>query len=109
MIKKKKGSSNLVEYEVDERIMKLAFRDKDLELIKKGRGLPKKEVAPKFLLKYDLDEDPIEEFATMLEVKKRIKELVKDESSLKRDSIVVYAIKSKTKVTLEDKVVIKGI
>jgi len=54
-----------------------------------------------FLLKYDLDEDPIEEFETMAQVKERIDYLVQNERSLKRDSIVVYTIKKKQRVTVK--------
>lgn len=55
-----------------------------------------------FLLKYDLDEDPVEEFETMAEVKDRIAELVKTEETLKQDSIVVYEVKSvkRAKITI---------
>lgn len=57
-----------------------------------------------FLLKYDLDEDPIEEFETMKEVDDRIKQLVEEEDSLQKDSIVIYEIKSKHEVKIETKI-----
>ena len=56
-----------------------------------------KEPKVNFLLKYDLDEDPIEEFETLNKVKERIKELMKNDD-LDRDSIVIYEIKSKKEV-----------
>lgn len=59
-----------------------------------------------FLLQYQLDEDPIEEFSTMNEVEERLKELAEDEN-LQRDSIVLYEIKSKKQVLLETKITIK--
>lgn len=64
-----------------------------------------------FLLKYDLKSDPLEECATLEEVKERIEELVKnkDENGLKLDSITIYEIKSVKKITIETKVEIKGI
>lgn len=62
-----------------------------------------KEPKVNFLLKYELDEDPVEEFETMKEVEKRIKELL-DNEDLKKDSLVVYEIKSVKKVKLETKV-----
>jgi hypothetical protein len=71
------------------------------------RGRPRVKPAPvNFLLKYDLDEDPIEEFETMEQVKERIKELAK-RSDLKRDSIVIYEVKKKRTVTIETKINIK--
>jgi hypothetical protein len=61
----------------------------------------------RFLLQYELEEDPIEEFSTMEEVNARIKELVEEEEDLKRDSMVVYEIKSKKQVKVETKISIK--
>lgn len=65
----------------------------------------------KFLLKYDLESDPVEEFETLAKVKERIEELVKDKdkNSLKLDSMVVYEINSVKKITVEISAVIKGI
>lgn len=78
------------------------------ELVKGKRGRPAKAKDPivKFLLKYDLDEDPIEEFESMQQVNKRIKELLQ-RSDLKRDSMVIYSVKSKKKVAIEPRIVIK--
>lgn len=79
------------------------------EIIKlAGSDKPAKVLPPKFLLQYELDEDPVEEFQTITEVKKRLQELSKYKT-LKRDRIFVYEIKKKVKVELEDKVVIKGL
>lgn len=71
------------------------------------RGRPAKAAKPRpvnFLLKYDLDEDPIEEFETMAQVKERIDYLVQHERSLKRDSIIVYTVKKKQKVNVRTKI-----
>lgn len=75
------------------------YKESDLELIEGVR----KSFKVNFLLKYDLDKDPIEEFETLVEVKKRIKELTKNDN-LKRDSIILYEIKSRKEVTLETSV-----
>jgi hypothetical protein len=83
---------------------------KGIELVtsKGKRGRPSTKPRPvKFLLKYDLDEDPIEEFETMEQVTDRIDYLVKNESSLKRDSMIVYEIKSKKVVSVETKIKMK--
>lgn len=58
----------------------------------------------KFLLKYMLDVDPIEEFETMEEVDKRIADLVKNKRSLKRDSIFVYEVAKIHHVQVEVKI-----
>lgn len=77
----------------------------DLVTAKGKRGRPRTKPKPvKFLLKYDLYEDPIEEFSTMDEVKERIDYLVKNESSLKRDSMIVYEIKSRKTVSVQTKI-----
>lgn len=71
----------------------------------------KHSVKPKpvhFLLKYDLDVDPIEEFETMKEVNDRIKELM-NRSDLKRDSMVVYEIKKKSVVKVDTKISLKAV
>jgi hypothetical protein len=85
-----------------------AWYSSDCTLIKQAkgkRGRPRTKPKPiKFLLKYDLDEDPIEEFSTMDEVRERIDYLVKNERSLKRDSMVVYEIRSKKTVSVETKI-----
>ena len=59
---------------------------------------------PKFLLKYDLEEDPIEEFQTMPEVRKRIKELVEEEDNLDEESMIIYEIKSVKKVKISKRI-----
>lgn len=72
-----------------------------LEFISKSNGkLPK----ANFLLKYDLDEDPIEEYETMKEVEERITWLVENKRSLRRDSIIIYEIKAKHEVTVATKI-----
>ena len=81
----------------------------EMQLLKKSNTTKEAEtLTTKFLLKYDLDEDPIEEFTTLVEVKKRIKEIAKKDD-LKRESIVVYEIKRKMKVTLQTKTVVVGL
>lgn len=61
-----------------------------------------------FLLKYELDEDPIEEYETLTQVKDRIKELV-EVKTLKRESIVVYQIAKVMPVKVKTETVIEGI
>jgi len=78
---------------------------KESQLTKVSGGGSNKPV--RFLLQYELDEDPIEEFSTMEEVNERIKELVEEEEDLNRDSMVVYEIKSKKTVKVETKITIK--
>jgi len=82
---------------------------KDWEL----RSGPKqgKSKTAKFVLAYrgGCCEDTTEEFETINEIKKRIK-VLHDDGEIETDSILtVYEIKKKLPVTLEDKVVIKGI
>jgi hypothetical protein len=78
-----------------------------VEKVKGKRGRPSTKLRPvKFLLKHDLDVDPIEEFETMDQVNERIKQLL-ERSDLKRDSMVVYEIKSKKQVKVETKISIK--
>lgn len=74
----------------------------DLKLIKPVKD--KKGRPVNFLLKYDLDEDPIEEFETMAQVKERINYLVQNERSLKRESIVIYTIKKKQRASVKTKI-----
>ena len=77
------------------------------ELVTGKRGRPRTKPAPvNFLLKYDLDKDPIEEYETMEQVKDRIK-VLSERSDLKRDSIVVYEIKRKKMVSIETKIKFK--
>lgn len=54
---------------------------------------------PRFILQYELDEDPFELFATEKEVRARIKDLA-ERRDLKRDSIKVYEIKNVRAVKL---------
>lgn len=78
----------------------------DLELVKVGK--PIKEPPIKFLLQYELDEDPVEEFATLNDLKRRLQEIVADNPrSLKRDRIYVYEVKKKIKIDVEEKTTIK--
>lgn len=82
-----------------------SYHQKDLKLAtRKDIAITNRSV--RFLLKYDLDQDPIEEFVTMDEVNVRIKELL-NRSDLRQDSMVVYEIKSKKKVKVETKITIK--
>lgn len=78
---------------------------KNLELIKKGKT--KKEVPPKFLLQYEIHGDPFEEFQTIAEIKKRIKELVPKGGH----KFVVWEIKKKIVLDVQkvESVSIKGI
>lgn len=80
--------------------------EKHLALVTAGK--PVKVVPMKYILQYELDEDPFELFATLPEVKARIRELIKD-SSLKRDRIYVYEIKKTTKVEVTTTTSIKGL
>lgn len=79
------------------------FKDSDLVLFKKG----KKSIDAKFLLQYEIEEDPFEEFQTIIDIKKRIKELVKDGAH----SFIVWEIKKKIVLDVEtvESVIIKGI
>ena len=72
-----------------------------LDLI--GKSKPKK---VNFLLQYELEEDPVEEFETIVQVRKRIKELLLRDD-LKEDSMVVYEIKSVKKVKISKSITIK--
>lgn len=78
-----------------------AMCDDQIELVGSHQA---KQKPINFLLKYDLDEDPVEEFSTLPEVKKRIAELVAEEEDLQKDSIVVYELKRKINVKLSTKV-----
>ena len=69
------------------------------ELIKRGgKIITSAKAAPeltmKFALKYDLDRDPVELFATKKEVRDRIADLVANNRSLKKESIWVYKLSS---------------
>jgi len=62
-------------------------------------GKEKKEKTVKYLLKYDqYDEDPIEEFATLDEVKERVEELIEGDNGTILSSVKVYEVKSIAKV-----------
>lgn len=78
----------------------------DMELLGKRKAIKQPKV--NFLLKYDLDSDPIEEFETMPQVKKRIKEL-STRSDLRKDSIKVYLIKSVKAVQIKRNISIIGL
>lgn len=75
----------------------------DMKILKKGKPFK-----VNFLLKYDLDSDPVEEYETMAQVKKRIKEL-SSRSDLRRDSIKVYFIKSVKKIEIKRSISIVGL
>lgn len=62
----------------------------------------------RFILQYELDKDPFENFATMKEVEARIKELSL-RSDLKRESIKVYEIAKTYDVSLETRVIFNGL
>ena len=83
-----------------------SYAAKHLEKVNK-KDLKKKN--PKFLLRYELDEDPIEEFENLAGVKKRILELVETESSLDRGSIVVYEVKSTRRIEVKTTTEVVGL
>lgn len=64
-----------------------------VEAAKGKKGKQAKEVPISFVLQYDKDEDPIELFRTMKEVKARVAHLVENDRYVKRDSFKVYTIK----------------
>lgn len=70
----------------------------------KQPGKPVKAPKANFLLKYDLDEDPIEEYETMKQVDDRIKYLVENVRELKKESIIIYEIKKKHRVTISTRI-----
>ena len=94
--------SNGGDWFIDNKDMNLL--EQDFELLKGGKKIKLKKV--NFILQYELDEDPIEEFETLVQVRKRIKELLEDET-LKRDSLKVYEIKSVKEVKLSTQIIIK--
>lgn len=66
------------------------------ELVKGRRGRPAKDPAVipfQFVLQYDRDEDPIELYRTMAEVKARVAYLIENDRYVKRESFKVYEIK----------------
>lgn len=80
--------------------------EEETKVIKTGK--PAKVVPMKYILQYELDEDPFELFATLPEVKARIRVLAQNDS-LKRDKIFVYEIKKTTKVEISTTTNIKGL
>lgn len=76
-----------------------------LELVRSASS--EKSAPPKFLLRYDRESDPVEEFATLPEVRTRVKELLSDRS-VKRDSFKVYEIKNVLKVKVDERVSISA-
>lgn len=68
----------------------------------------KKVKPPKFILQYEIDEDPIEEFQTLKEVKNRISELAIDEEA---HSFKVYQVTKLIipEVSVKEVAVIKGL
>lgn len=80
-----------------------------LELVKIKNTMAKNSKEPKinFLLQYELEEDPIEEYETEQQVKDRIKEL-SEISDLQEDSIVVYDVSRVRKISLKRELVIEG-
>ena len=96
------GERCLVKYTIKGREMQLSFGKNEIELFKRGKGRSPRVPVINFLLKYDLHEDPTEEFETRADALKRVKELLKDKdrNGLKLDSIYIYEIKSKSKVEI---------
>lgn len=68
-----------------------------VELVKVVKA--KLSAPPRYILRYELDSDPFELFATEKEARKRIAELA-ERRDLKRDSLVLYEIKNTRKVVL---------
>jgi hypothetical protein len=66
-------------------------------------ALAKPAPAPRFLLRYELTTDPIEEFATLAETKKRVKELLSN-PDLKHESLRVYEITSVIDVKISSQI-----
>ncbi|MDD5551100.1 MAG: hypothetical protein PHS34_07570 [Candidatus Omnitrophica bacterium] len=77
--------------------------EKELRLVKKG-----KPTKVNYLLQYELENDPIEEFETIKQVEERIKELAEDKN-LQEDSIVLYKIASVKHIKIKREVVIEGL
>ena len=74
-------------------------RDEEIESVGKARKVKQ----PKFLLKYEIDEDPWEEFQTLVAVKKRIKELEEEGAH----SYKVYAVDKVMEVVISKQITIK--
>ena len=83
--------------------------EKNFDLVKRGNGKTPKAPKINFLLKYDLDVDPVEEFETIKQIKVRIRELIKEGKN--PHNIKVYEVKNVKEVELNKKTVvtIKGI
>ena len=81
----------------------------DLTFIERGKNKTKKKLPPAYALQYELDEDPIELYATLAEVKARIQWLVENKSSLKKDKIFIYEIKNCKKVTVSTAITLKEV
>jgi len=62
----------------------------------------------KFILQYELDEDPLETFATLTAAKNRVKELAA-RPDLKRDSIVLYEVAKIYNISLDTTVSMKAV
>jgi len=82
-----------------------AFENSWYKLVKNVKE--KKVLPPKFILQYEIEEDPFELFTTLIEVKARIKELM----SKGGHSYKVYEIKKMWTPTVEKKevITIKGL
>lgn len=78
----------------------------NLQLVTPFNGKLKAVLPPKFILQYELDQDPFELFTTMKEVKARIAVLAENRS-LKRDKIFIYEIANIQKVELGVSITLK--
>lgn len=76
------------------------WADAELEKVR-----PKKLKLPFFLLKYEIKQDPIEEYQTLKEVRDRVKEL----HSQRGHSFVVYEVTKKIEVSIETEIKVRGI
>lgn len=70
------------------------WKDQELKLISTYK-------LPKFLLQYELDEDPVEYFDNLPQVRKRLKEL-NENSSFKSDSVRLFELKKELDVNIKD-------
>lgn len=99
------GSDDGTWYIGDEVRKSVVLLERGGKKVSGGRiGRVAKPVAPelgmKFALKYDLSSDPVELFATKVEVRARIAELVKSRRDLKQDSIWVFRVSAPKHVTV---------
>lgn len=99
------GKGNYVVGAIDDRG---TYWDDYLELLKRGRGILPKTKPVKFALQYELDSDPTEYFATLPEVKARIKELA-GRSDLKRESIFIHTLAKTQNVELGTSITIRKV